>query len=115
METEFWNALESLASGSRVVIDRPRGSRHPKFPDFVYPVDYGYLEGTSAMDGGGIDLYKGTDEAAGIDAVICSVDLMKRDAEIKLLINCSEEEKQLVLNVHNGSRYMKGVLMRRPR
>jgi len=112
-ETEFWLALETLVENSEVVIDRPKGSTHPKYPGFVYPVDYGYLKETSSMDGEGIDVWMGSDQKRQIDAVICTVDLMKKDSEIKILIGCSEEEKQAVLVTHNESVYMKGIMIRR--
>ena len=108
----FWQALDKLVSESKIVIDRPKDSHHPKYPAFVYPVDYGYLENTSSMDGGGIDVWKGTG-GDSIDAIICTVDLMKKDSEIKILIGCGEDEKQLVLDAHNNSEYMKGILIRR--
>jgi len=108
----FWSALDKLVSESKIIIDRPKGSRHPKYQNFVYPVDYGYLEGTTSMDGGGIDVWIGTG-GESIDAVICTVDLLKKDSEIKLLIGCNEDEKQLVLEAHNNSGYMKCILIRR--
>jgi inorganic pyrophosphatase len=108
----FWFALDKLVSESKIVIDRPKGSHHPKYPNFLYSVDYGYLENTSSMDGGGIDVWKGT-SGETIDAIICTVDLLKKDSEIKILIGCSEDEKQLVLDAHNNSEYMKGILIRR--
>ncbi|WP_205692724.1 hypothetical protein [Lacrimispora amygdalina] len=55
MNPEFWAALEQLANNSEIIIDRPKGSAHPKYPDFIYRVDYGYLKNTSSMDGQGID------------------------------------------------------------
>ena len=39
--------------------------------------------------------------------------VMKRDSDIKILIGCTEEEKQLVYQTHNETQYMKGVLIRR--
>ena len=105
----FWLAIDKLVSESKIVIDRPKGSCHPKYPNCVYPVDYGYLENTSSMDGGGIDVWKGTD-GDKIDAIICMVDLLKRDSEIKILIGCNEEEKQLALP---NNEYMKEILIRR--
>ena len=53
---EFWAALDELVSKSEIVIDRPKGSAHPRFPDFIYRVDYGYLKDTASMDGAGIDV-----------------------------------------------------------
>jgi len=34
---------------------------HPKYPDIIYEVDYGYFKKTTSMDDGGIDVCKGTD------------------------------------------------------
>ena len=45
------------------VIDRPAGSRHPEYPDTVYPINYGYVEGVVAGDGELQDVYVlGTDK-----------------------------------------------------
>ena len=108
----FWNALDELVNTSEIVIDRPKGSAHPRFPDFIYRVDYGYLKNTASMDGGGIDVWVGSD-GKRIDAVMCIVDLMKRDSEIKILIGCTEEEKMEVYRTHNETQFMKGILIRR--
>ncbi len=108
----FWRAINKLVAEANIVIDRPKGSRHPKYPELIYPVDYGYLENTSSMDGGGIDVWQGTDGNA-VDAIICIVDLLKKDSEIKILIGCSEEEKEIVMQFHNGSEFMKGAMIRR--
>jgi len=40
-----------------VTIDRPLGSIHPKWQDFIYPINYGYIEGTLAPDGKELDVY----------------------------------------------------------
>ena len=111
-DNAFWELLDVLVKGSEIVIDRPRGTAHPKYPDFVYKVDYGYLKDTSSMDGAGIDVWVGSG-GKQVDAVICIVDLMKRDSEIKILIGCTEEEKQLVYEAHNETQYMKGIMIRR--
>ena len=65
------------------------------------------------MDGGGVDVWVGTDKEKKVDAIMCIVDLMKRDSEIKILIGCTEEEKRLVYQTHNESENMKGILIRR--
>lgn len=109
---DFWNALDELVSNSEIIIDRPRGSAHPRFPNFIYKVDYGYLKDTASMDGAGIDVWVGSGEKK-IDAIMCIVDLMKRDSEIKILVGCTEEEKLEVYKTHNETQYMKGVLIRR--
>lgn len=108
----FWKMLDSLVRDSEIVTDRPKGTVHPKYPDFVYEVDYGYLKDTSSMDGAGIDVWVGSGEKR-VDAVICTVDYLKRDSEIKILIGCTEEEKLSVYRAHNETQYMKGIMIRR--
>lgn len=109
---EFWDALDELVSNSEIVIDRPKGTAHPRYPDFIYQVDYGYLKNTTSMDGAGIDVWVGSDKRR-IDAIICTIDLMKKDSEIKILIGCTEEEKAIIYQTHNETEYMKGILIRR--
>ena len=105
--------LDRLVAESEIVIDRPQGSRHPRFADYIYPLDYGYLKNTTAMDGGGIDVWRGTDAACGVVAVICIVDIAKRDSEIKVLIGCTREEIEIVYDRLNNTDCMKGVLILR--
>jgi len=109
----FWAALDELAVQSKLVIDRQKGSTHPRYPEFIYPLDYGYLDGTSAMDGGGIDVWRGSKDSAYIDAAMVIVDKVKKDSEIKLLMGCTEDEKALVYAIHNEKPQMKGILLRR--
>ena len=109
----FWAALDSLAAESEVVIDRPKNSAHPRYPSYVYPMDYGYLRNTTSMDGGGIDIWRGSEPTGAVVAVVCTVDLVKRDSEIKILLGCTEAEIALVHQTHNESEFMKGLLIRR--
>ena len=111
-DSDFWKAIDTLVSQSEIIIDRPKGTAHPKYPDFIYKVDYGYLKNTASLDGDGIDVWVGTNGKA-IDAVICIVDLLKRDSEIKILIGCTNEEKALIYETHNETPYMKGILIKR--
>jgi inorganic pyrophosphatase len=67
------------------------------------------------MDGGGIDIWRGSLSDSVCDAVVCTVDLLKKDSEIKLLIGCAEEEKAIIMRFHNKSEYMKGTMIRRDR
>ncbi len=109
----FWAAVDSLVTGSEIVIDRPKGTAHPRYPSLIYPVDYGYLKGTTSMDGAGIDVWVGTVENRRASAIICTVDVLKKDSEIKILIGCTEAETEMVYETHNGTAYMHGVLIRR--
>lgn len=40
-----------------VTVDRPMGSAHPKHPDLIYPVNYGFLAGVPGGDGDDQDAY----------------------------------------------------------
>lgn len=111
-DNEFWNALDELIHLSNITIDRPKGSPHPKYTGFLYPVDYGYLDGTVSMDGEGMDVWVGSAGKAA-DSILCTVDLLKRDSEIKVLLGCTEREKADILEVHNRTPYMKAILIRR--
>lgn len=93
---EFWKNVDLLMSTSKVIVDRSRGSSHPHYSDRVYPVDYGYLAGTKAADGGGIDIWIGSGGIGPVQGLFCSLDLNKRDAEIKLYCGCSVDELQVI-------------------
>lgn len=113
MDKKFWQAVDKLVSSGKIVIDRPQGSAHPRFPSCRYDVDYGYIENTTSTDGGGIDVWRGSLADKQVNAIICTVDLMKRDSEIKLLIGCTDEEMNIVYDFHNNSEFMKGILIKR--
>ena len=112
-DESFWQAIDDLVNNTEIVIDRPKGTAHPKYPDFIYKVDYGYLKNTTSMDGAGIDIWVGSEESQQAVAIMCVVDLLKKDSEIKILIGCSEEEKDIVYKAHNETHYMKGILILR--
>ena len=104
MTSEFFSKLDALLTTSNIVIDRPRGSTHPRFSHIIYPLDYGYLDGTSGGDGDGIDVWVGslTGEKQ-IVAIAITVDTVKRDAEVKILVNCTDAELQIIAQFHTGS------------
>ena len=100
-EKEFWAALDKLVAGSSIIIDRPKGSAHPRYTEYIYPLDYGYLDGTTSNDGEGVDVWLGTDPAGRLAAVICTVDLDRGDAELKLMVGCTAEEKDYIERFYN--------------
>lgn len=53
-KVDFSSVIGSLVSGH---IDRPLGSCHPRYPDLYYPINYGYVDGVFAADGGEQDIY----------------------------------------------------------
>ena len=109
---EFWRALDELVRTSTLHIDRPKGTPHPRYPDFIYPLDYGYLEGTQAADGGGIDVWVGSLPEHRVTGAVVTVDRFKRDAEIKILIGCTPEEAEIILHVQDDGS-MSALLLNR--
>jgi inorganic pyrophosphatase len=113
MDQNFWNYLERLIAACPLVIDRPKGSRHPRYPDVIYPLDYGYLAGSTTIDGGGLDVWVGTRPERTLAALALTVDLYKRDAEIKLLLGCTGAGTEAILDFFNNSDSMRAVLVPR--
>ena len=97
-EDAFWQEMADLAVSNPIVIDRPRGEAHPRFPDLIYPFDYGYVEGTLAADGDGIDVWIGSQEERALTGILCTFDTIDRDAEIKLLLGCTEDDVNTIIN-----------------
>ena len=51
------NAIDYIGKIVDVIIDRPLGSAHPKYPDHIYLVNYGYVPNTISGDGEELDCY----------------------------------------------------------
>ncbi|MCP4120879.1 MAG: inorganic pyrophosphatase [Bacteroidetes bacterium] len=77
-----------------IVIDRPLGSRHPKFKETIYPINYGFIPNTQAEDQEPVDVYV-------IDALEplekCNVRIIgiitRNDDNEKKLIGCISNKK----------------------
>lgn len=100
---DFWQKLDALVDRSSVIVDRPKGSAHPHYPSLVYPLDYGFLEGTRSADGEGIDVWIGSLDGRAVTGILCTVNLGKRESEIKILLGCTEEEGAQALAVYPKS------------
>lgn len=109
----FWTRIDKLIASHEVIIDRPKGSTHPIYPEIVYPLDYGYLKGTSSSDGSEIDIWQGSMTTKTCVAVVCTVDMLKSDAEIKLLIGCTNDEMDIITRFHNDYDYQSGIIIKR--
>lgn len=98
----YWLSLDKLVSSHKLVIDRPKDSSHPEFPDSIYPLNYGYLEGTISGDGQGIDVWRGSLKDNYVNAIINTVDTRTKIMEIKLLVGCTDKETEIIVNYHNS-------------
>jgi inorganic pyrophosphatase len=110
--SEFWEFLDKLTAENEIVIDRPAGSRHPRNPQVIYPLDYGYLRGTRSADGEGMDLWRGSLAGGGLVGIVVTVDLQKQDSEIKLLLGCNPDEIETILAFHNKGAMRATLLLR---
>lgn len=76
-----------------VDIDRPPSSRHPRYPNLVYPINYGEIAGIRSGDGRPIDAYLlGPDTP--LEAVaghVVAVVIRDDDNEDKLVVATSIE------------------------
>ena len=108
----FWENLDQLVRENKIIIDRPKSSAHPRYPDSIYPVDYGYLEGTLSGDGHGIDVWRGTLPYNKVQAILVTVDMIKKDTEIKLVVGCTEDEINL-LYPYTKSYLMSSIIVKR--
>jgi inorganic pyrophosphatase len=109
---DFWQGLDALVGGHGIVIDRPAGSVHPRFPEFAYPLDYGYLDGTRSPDGGGIDAWVGSLPGRRVTGVVCTVDLLKQEVELKLLVSCNPTESEIALAANNRGGQAAALVLR---
>lgn len=108
-----WEAYEALITSNGITLDRPRRTRHPEHPEIIYPIDYGYINGTVGLDGQEIDIFVGT-ASTGLVGVLFTDDHRKGDSEIKLLYDCSPEEVYLVNGFINfAPTLMSGTLLMR--
>jgi inorganic pyrophosphatase len=106
-DPSFWQTMTELLATHPITIDRPKGSSHPRYPEVIYPLDYGYLENTTSGDGGGIDVWLGSlisvmnqSSAKTLTGILCTFDTLKRDAEIKLLPGCTGADIQTIRGFH---------------
>ena len=108
-DTCFWQSLTELRITNPIMIDRPRGSSHPRYTEMIYPLHYGYLKNTTSSDGGGIDVWLGSlnkvmreEGAKTLTGILCTFDTLKRDAEIKLLIGRTEADMQIIRDFYKA-------------
>jgi len=106
--------------GKRVkgIIDRPIGSHHPEYPDLIYPINYGYVEGVMANDGEQQDVYVfGTEKPIEtFEGKVIAIYHRYNDVEDKWIVsidgkNYSDEE--ILKAISFQERYFKGQLQRK--
>lgn len=97
----FWESLDQLIASSDVILDRTSGSIHPGFPELVNPLSHGFLAEPNAAENESINVWVGSIPERRLDGIVLTADLIERNAEILLLLGCTEEEKKSILDVFN--------------
>ncbi|AZI42065.1 inorganic pyrophosphatase [Deinococcus psychrotolerans] len=103
----------------RVVVDRPLGSRHPRWPSLIYPVNSGELPQTLSGDGLPIDAYLlgWTTPLAEAQGVVVAVVVRQNDTEDKLIVARSGTvwtDAELLAAVEFQERFFVSKLVRLP-
>ncbi len=99
--SRFWDSLDRLIEEKGITVDRPKGSRHDRFPAFVYPFDYGYVNNTVSTDGVELDVWIGNLTVKKVSGILNIIDMDKKDTEMKILYACSPEEMNEIYRINN--------------
>ena len=86
-----WDDWDRVIRANGVEIDRPKGSDHPRYPGWTYPLDYGFVPGTLAADGHEVDAFSGSANTGLVGVLVVRHD---GHEELKLLWNVTEAEAE---------------------
>jgi inorganic pyrophosphatase len=108
-----WSTWERCLDDRGVTIDRPTRTAHPDYPSVIYPLDYGYIPGTTSTDGEPVDVFVGNGDV-GLVSLILTTDHRQGDREVKLLVDCTPPEVYMAHGFINYDRtLLEGVLVLR--
>lgn len=101
----------------RGTIDRPVGSRHPRYPDTIYPINYGFVDGVFAPDGAEQDVYVlGTDKPLGeFEGKVIAVYHRFGDVEDKWIVSLDGTDypdAEILQAIRFQERFFDGELIR---
>lgn len=115
--TSLQIAKKYLGQQVTVTVDRPLGSKHPKH-DFVYEVNYGFIEGVKAPDGEDLDAYllsitEPVSEAVGVCIAIAH---RNNDDDDKLIVvheGATMTNEEILEAIHFQEQWFDTVLIRK--
>ena len=98
-------------------IDRPMGTCHPEYPDMIYPINYGYVDGIFAADGEEQDVYLlGVSEPLEtFEGMVIAVYHRYNDVEDKWIVapvGMDFSEEEIVKAIEFQEKYFEGRLYR---
>ncbi len=109
----FWQKLDTLFVSATFSIIHSKHSTHSVYKNLVYPVNYGVIKDAHSYGNTEIGVFKGSNDIHRVDAIAVSIDTLERDADIKLLVGCNEEETYKIMQFLNETEFQKSILVRR--
>ncbi len=84
-EVAIQEAKRNIGKSFSVMIDRPFGSSHPKHPNIIYPINYGYIPGLIGGDQEEQDVYviDSQEQSKVLNVTIIAVIYRQDDVETK--------------------------------
>jgi inorganic pyrophosphatase len=110
----YKNIIGSIVTGT---VDRPFGTAHPDYPDMIYPINYGYVDGVFAADGEEQDVYIfGTDETIEtFTGKVIAVYHRTNDTEDKWIVSVDGKDytdDEILKLIEFQEKYFEGYLIR---
>lgn len=98
-----------------VTVDRPIGTAHPKHPDIIYPINYGYIAGEIAPDGEELDAYilGVTEPLTTFTGSVIAIIHRENDIEDKLVIaphGCAFNQAEVAAAVQFQEQFYRGTI-----
>jgi inorganic pyrophosphatase len=115
MKQDF--SKDIIGSFVKGTIDRPIGSAHPDYPDLIYPINYGYVEGVLAADGEEQDVYVlGCDTPLKtFEGKVVAIYHRMNDNEDKWIVSLEDRDysdEEILEAIAFQERYFEGILIR---
>lgn len=100
-KNNFWNNLDKILKKSKIIIDYKKGERFNGHKNITCPVNFGHLE-SDWKDDEQLDILMGSDkETKEIDTILCTMDMVNKVSDIKILYQCTEKEKKKLFEIYN--------------
>ena len=114
MRNDYPGIIGKIVHGK---IDRPLGSHHPRHPEMVYPINYGYVENVFAEDGAEQDIYLfGINiPVEKFEGRVIAVYRRFDDIEDKWIVSLSDKnfsDEEILKQIQFQEQYFHGELLR---
>ena len=106
-----------IGSVVRGTIDRALGRAHPKYPEMIYPINYGFVDDVPADDGEEQDVYVlGTDKPLDrFEGRVIAIYHRINDNEDKWVVTLDEKDysdEEILESISFQEKYYEGILVR---